>query len=167
MFLNHHVDARIKTPDNTVIEPVENVSYLGSWISNTEHDLKVRQASAWIACNKIRKVWTSKTPQRSDYLKQLWSLSYSMEVKRGPWPRSWRKVSMDATRECCKQPEWALATMNNHELYRSLPRVSETICVRRVSIITSLCPTIIVDKNKIVKKRKKIFWRYYFDMTRS
>ena len=84
MFFNHHVDARNKTPDNTVIEPVENVSYLGSWISNTEHDLKVRQASAWIAYNKIRKVWTSKTPQRSDYLKQLWSLSYSMEVKSGP-----------------------------------------------------------------------------------
>ena len=120
---------------------------------------------------------------------------------------------------------------NNQELYRNLPSVIETICVRRlgqlatllvtmkrllqkccfgnpnvhghhpnrgrprityslcgkilleqfgmipglsklVSIITSPCPTIIViiiivDRNKTVKRRKKIFWRYYFVMIRS
>ena len=42
--------------------------------------------------------------QRSDGFEQLWSLSHFMEVKRGPWPRSWRKVSMDATPECCERP---------------------------------------------------------------
>ena len=36
-----------------------------------------------------------------------------------------------------------------------------------VSIITSPCPAIIVDRNKTVKRRKKIFWRYHFVMIRS
>ena len=33
------------------------------WISDSEHHFKVRKASTWIACKKIRKVWTSKLPK--------------------------------------------------------------------------------------------------------
>ena len=57
---NHHVDAGLKTRDDEVIEPVENFKYLGSWISESEHDFKERKASAWTVYNKVRKVWTSK-----------------------------------------------------------------------------------------------------------
>ena len=60
VFCNHHVDAGLETRDDEVIEPVENFKCLGSWISNSEHDFKDRKASAWIAYNKMRKVWTSK-----------------------------------------------------------------------------------------------------------
>ena len=60
MFCNHHVDAGLKTRDDEVIEPVENFKYLGSWIIESEHDFKDGKASAWIAYNKMRKVWTSK-----------------------------------------------------------------------------------------------------------
>ena len=49
MFFNHHVDPGLKTRDDEVIEPVENFKYVGSWISDSEHDFKVRKASAWIA----------------------------------------------------------------------------------------------------------------------
>ena len=55
----HHVDLGLKTRDDE-IEPVENFQYMGSWISDSGHDFKIRKASAWIACNKMRKVWTSK-----------------------------------------------------------------------------------------------------------
>ena len=60
--------------------------------------------------------------QRSDGFEQLWSLSYSMEVKRGPGPRRWRKVSMDSTPECCEplNVHWQ-QPINNQEQYGSLP----------------------------------------------
>ena len=56
MFFNHHIDAGLKTRDDEVIESVGNFKYLGSWISDTEHDFKVRKASAWIARNKMKKI---------------------------------------------------------------------------------------------------------------
>ena len=56
MFFNHHVDAGLKTRDDEVIEAVENFKYLGSWISDTEHDFKVRKVSTWIARDKIEKI---------------------------------------------------------------------------------------------------------------
>ena len=42
MFFNHHVDPGLKTRGDEVIEPVENFKYLGSWISDSEHDFRVR-----------------------------------------------------------------------------------------------------------------------------
>lgn len=49
MFFYSHVDAGLKTQDSKAIEPAENFKYLGSWISDSEHDFKARKASAWIA----------------------------------------------------------------------------------------------------------------------
>ena len=63
MFFNNQVDPGLKTRDEEAIEPVDNFKYLGSWTSDSEHDFKVRKVSAWIACNKLRKVWTSKLPR--------------------------------------------------------------------------------------------------------
>ena len=64
MFFNNHVDPGLKTRDDEAIEPVENFKYLVSWISDSEHDFrKVKKVSAWIACNKMRKVWTSRLPR--------------------------------------------------------------------------------------------------------
>ena len=42
-LFNHHVNPELKTRDDNVIEPVENFKYLGSWISDWEHDVKVRK----------------------------------------------------------------------------------------------------------------------------
>jgi len=56
MFFNNQVDPKLKTRDDEAIEPVENFKYLGSWISDSEHDFKIRKVSAWIACNKMRKM---------------------------------------------------------------------------------------------------------------
>ena len=55
MFFYNHIDAGLKTQDSKVIEPAENFKYLGSCISDSEHDFKARKASAWIACNKMNK----------------------------------------------------------------------------------------------------------------
>ena len=58
-----------------------------------------------------------------------------MEVKSGPYQRSWGNVSIDATPECCERlrMHWQ-QQMNNQELNWSLPRVIETIVTRRLRI---------------------------------
>lgn len=56
MFFKHHVDAGLKTRDDEVIEPFENFKFLGSWVSDAGHDLKVRKASAWIARDKMETI---------------------------------------------------------------------------------------------------------------
>ena len=79
MFFNHHVDAGLKTRDDEVIEAVENFKYLGSWISDTEHDFKVRKVSTWIARNKMEKNCAAQScykHRRSNCFEQLWSLSF-------------------------------------------------------------------------------------------
>ena len=47
------------TTDGTQLEVVYDFKYLGSWIDNTEADLRSRKAEAWRACNKLTKVWKS------------------------------------------------------------------------------------------------------------
>ena len=86
------------------------------------------------SCNPT---WTSKLPRATKIrLFRATVESYAMEVKNGPWRRSWRKVSMDATPECCERPwyEHWQQHMNNQELYESLPRVTETIRARRLRL---------------------------------
>jgi len=39
------------------IKCVDDFKYLGSWIDNTLKD--VRKAQAWVACNKLSKIWKS------------------------------------------------------------------------------------------------------------
>ena len=78
--------------------------------------------------------------QRSDCLEQLWSLSYSVEVKYGPWRRSWRKVSMDATSECCELP-W-MSTGNSIWTTRSYTGVSKSYWnypCKKIKISRPLC----------------------------
>ena len=41
MLFNHHVDPGLKTRHEEVIKTVEYSKYLGSWISDSEHDFKV------------------------------------------------------------------------------------------------------------------------------
>ena len=45
MFFNNQVDPELKTLDDEAIEPAENFKYLVSWISDSEHDFKVRKVS--------------------------------------------------------------------------------------------------------------------------
>ena len=41
------------------MEEVQDFKYLGSWVSSTEHDIKVRKALAWKALNTMSRVWKS------------------------------------------------------------------------------------------------------------
>ena len=41
------------------IKQVDDFKYLGSFVMNSEKDMKSRKALAWVACNKLNKIWHS------------------------------------------------------------------------------------------------------------
>ena len=46
----------------TTIDKVDDFVYLGSWVANTERDLKVRKAKAWVSCHRMKNIWKSNLP---------------------------------------------------------------------------------------------------------
>ncbi len=64
MTYNQNEEVKIMTTDGPQLEVVYDFKYLGSWIDNTEADLRSGKAEAWRACNKLTKVW--KSGQKSD-----------------------------------------------------------------------------------------------------
>ena len=52
-------DVPILANSGNRIEKKDNFLYLGSWIKNTENDIKVRKAKAWAACHKLKRIWSS------------------------------------------------------------------------------------------------------------
>ena len=49
----------ITSKDGHALEEVEDYVYLGAWISTTENDFRVRKATAWAACHKMKAIWKS------------------------------------------------------------------------------------------------------------
>ena len=59
MVYNQPADVHIQTTDGTLLAEVKDFKYLGSWVRNSEQDIKVRKALAWKACNKLTNIWKS------------------------------------------------------------------------------------------------------------
>ncbi|XP_068671474.1 uncharacterized protein [Montipora foliosa] len=117
----------LKTPDNEVIEPVENFKHLGSWISDSEHDFKVRKPSAWITCNKMRFKAQFRATVESGVLygSEKWTVTKKLEKSVNG---SYTRMRGMALKVHWQQP------VTNQELYGSLPSVSETIRARRLRL---------------------------------
>ena len=49
----------VKTVSGFTLKKVDDYKYLGSFISSSDKDLKIRKALAWTACNKLHKIWSS------------------------------------------------------------------------------------------------------------
>ena len=112
--------------------------WVHAWISDSGHDFNIRKASAWIACNKMRKVWTSKMARGTKmrrfrvtvdsvllYGSDTWTVTTKLEKSvNGCYTRMLRTAL---------NVQWQ-QHMNNQELYGSLPRVSEKIRVRRLRL---------------------------------
>ena len=47
-----------------IIENVEDLIYLGSWIDGTERDIKVLKGKAWAALHRLRNIWISKLSEK-------------------------------------------------------------------------------------------------------
>ncbi len=54
-----YIQPECKSKNHDQLEVVYDFKYLGSWIDNTEADLRSRKAEAWRACNTLTKVCKS------------------------------------------------------------------------------------------------------------
>ena len=59
MIIYNQPISEIKSVNAEKIKNVEDFKYLGSWTNNTQKDIKLRIAQAWVACNKLSKIWKS------------------------------------------------------------------------------------------------------------
>lgn len=131
-------DNKVTTLDGTTLEVVEDFKYLGSWVANTEKDIKTRKALAWKSLHKMKKIWRSKI---NDNLKrrlfvstvesvllygaEAWSLTVNQEKSLdGVYTRMLR-MALNVT--------WKEHILNK-DLYAGMPKVSEKIRKRRMGI---------------------------------
>ena len=128
----------LATSNGNILEQVHDFKYLGSWVSSTEHDIKVRKALAWKALNTMSKVWKSgisKDLKRRLFVATVesvllyscksWSLTSTLE----------RSVDGTYTWMLCAALEFSWQRHTPNEvLYGSLPRVSDKIAWRRLGL---------------------------------
>ena len=66
MVFNHPAEKEgLKFRSGAPLTKVNEFKYLGSWLTSnitSEKDVKARKAQAWLACHKLRGIWTSKLP---------------------------------------------------------------------------------------------------------
>ena len=56
-YINTDVNCRdLKSLSGVNLKRVEDFKYLGTWIMDSEKDLKSPKALAWVACNKLEKL---------------------------------------------------------------------------------------------------------------
>ena len=135
----------INIPNNTELQAngktlnrVDNFKYLGSWVENTSKDLKIRKGQAWTAIRKLDNIWKSKLPRNLKinffratiesiflYGAETWTLSKKLnEELDGTYTRLLRHALNINWRQ----------HVTNIELYRNLPKISDTIRKRRLRL---------------------------------
>ena len=54
----------LQSHSGEAIENVEDFIYLGSWIDETERDIKVREGRTWAALHRLKNIWKSKLSRK-------------------------------------------------------------------------------------------------------
>ena len=132
--LNNNFD--MKTINGYILKCVEDYCYLGSHISSSEKDFRIRKAMAWAACNKLHNIWTSNLSNKIKinifktiiepillYGSETWTLS-SQQQKR--LDGTYTKLLMRA-----KNLSWK-SHPTLQQIYQHLPRLSQVIRARRL-----------------------------------
>ena len=120
------------------IDNVEDFVYLGSWISGTERDIKVRKAKAWAALHRLKNIWKSKLSKNLKirlfiaacesvllYGSEAWTLTRAQEKSLdGTYTKMLRMVLGVTWKD----------KVSNEVLYGRLPRLSDKIKSRRLKL---------------------------------
>ena len=126
----------IQTTSGETIKSVESFTYLGSEISSTQNDMKIRIAKAWAALNKMDIVWKSDLPddlKRSFFRATVesvlmygataWTLTKTLESKLdGTYTRMLRAVL---------NISW-IQHPTKSQLYGPIPAISKILRERRM-----------------------------------
>ena len=126
----------MKTINGYILKCVEDYCYLGSHISSSDKDFRIRKAMAWTACNKLHHIWTSNLSNKIKinifktiiepillYGSETWTLS-SKQHKRldGTYTKLLMRV---------KNLSWK-SHPTLQQIYQHLPRLSQVIRARRL-----------------------------------
>ena len=120
------------------LEYVSDFQYLGSWVDSSEKDFEIRKAKAWVACNRLNKIWTSTLPTKLKlklfratvesvllYGSECWTLTKRLEQKLdGCYTRMLMRV---------QNMNWR----QHHtlsDIYGRLPKVSSIVLKRRLQL---------------------------------
>ena len=131
-------DTSFSTMNNDEIEKVSDFKYLGSWMSSTEQDIKVRRALAWNALHKMSKVW--KSTLRDDLKRRLFVATVESVLVYGA--ESWtltvkQEKALDGlyTRllRIALNVSWR-DHVRNTDLYANLPKLSNKLRARRMRL---------------------------------
>ena len=131
-------DAFLSTNDGKMLKQVNDFKYLGCRMESSEKDINVRKALAWVACNKLRKVWKSQLNEKIKrrlflstvesvllFGSETWTLTEKLKKQLdGCYTRLLRMALNVNWRE----------HVTNAQLYDSLPPISEKIQQRRMRI---------------------------------
>ena len=119
------------------INQVEDFKYLGSFVMDSEKDIKFRKALAWSACNKLDRIWHSTLPNVTKihvfktliepillYGAETWTLTTRQQKRLdGTFTNMLRRV---------QNIHWAEhATLER--IYGDIPPLSQKITTRRLS----------------------------------
>jgi hypothetical protein len=131
-----NIDSSLKTLNNVNIKRVNDFKYLGSFINDSENDLKVRKSLAWKACNKLDKIWKSNLQKEIKlqtfkaliepillYGSETWTMTRAMEKNiDGCYTNLLKRV---------QNLNW-----KDHptliQIYNGLPRISSVLSSRRL-----------------------------------
>ena len=158
-----YMTANIMGPDVPIlgnsgdrIEKKDNFLYLGSWIKNTEDDIKVRKVKAWAACHMLKRIWTSNIKKSIKirlftatvesvllYGSETWTLTKRLtKMVDGCYTRMLRMALSVSWKQ----------RLTNEELYGRLPKVSSKITERRMKLAGH------IHRHPELTANKLLFW---------
>ena len=128
----------IKTSDGSILEEVDDFTYLGSLVSSSRADIAKRIGLAWAAHNKMSRIWRSTLSRKTKtqmfrstvesvflYGSAAWTLTETL-AKRidGCFTRLLRSALGFTWRD----------HVNNKELYAEVPKATDTIKQKRLKL---------------------------------
>ena len=128
----------LHTKCKTVLKVVDNFKYLGAWMANSLKDFEVRKEIAWKACHKLKQIWKSTIKRKLKILifratietillygSETWTITKTFENKiDGRYTKLIRMILNISWRY----------NIHNKILYIGLPKISEVIRDRRMTI---------------------------------
>ena len=138
MHLNPASDAPLFASDGSKIDCVDDFKYLGGY-TDTEHDMSVRIALAWSALHSLQTVW--KSPIKKTTKTKVFKACIETILLYGS--DSWtlnmkRKKRLDGTYTRMLRMAYNISWKShptNKFLYGSLPKVTEIVRQRRLSLV--------------------------------
>ena len=127
----------IKTSDGSILEEVDDFTYLGSLVSSSRADIAKRIGLAWAAHNKMSRIWRSTLSRKTKtrlfrstvesvflYRNAVWALTETLAKKiYSCFTRQLRSALGFTWIDCVR----------NKELYAEVPKATDTIKQKRDS----------------------------------